>query len=150
VSRAVREPGARLASNIGNAGHRAPQNTVENMTNLNAIASIMSLATLFAVGCGGAAFPLDKLTDAKSTVRAAQEAGAQSDPQAELHLKMANDELAASQKALNDKDNDRARWLLNQAQADADLALAQARGASDKAAASTAQAKVVDLSKQAQ
>ena len=120
------------------------------MTNLNAIASIMSLATLFAMGCGGAAFPLDKLTDAKSTVRAAQEAGAQSDPQAELHLKMANDELAASQKALNDKDNDRARWLLNQAQADADLSLAQARGASDKAAAATAQAKVVDLSKQAQ
>jgi Domain of unknown function (DUF4398) len=120
------------------------------MTNLNAIASIMSLATLFATGCGSSAFPLDKLTDAKSTVRAAQEAGAQNDPQAELHLKMANDELAASQKALNDKDNDRARWLLNQAQSDADLSLAQAHGASDKQAASTAQAKVVDLSKQAQ
>jgi hypothetical protein len=39
---------------------------------------------------------------------------------------------------------------LNQAQADADLSLALARGTSDKQAAQAAQAKIVDLSKQAQ
>lgn len=112
--------------------------------------SVATLAACFAAGCGSSAFPLDKLTDAKSTVRAAQEAGAQNEPQAKLHLKMANDELTASQKALEDKDNDHARQLLNQAQADADLSLALARGSADKHAATTAQAKVVELSKQPQ
>ena len=108
------------------------------------------MLALLVAACGSAAVPLDKLTDAKSTVRAAQEAGAQNTPQAELHLKMANDELAGAQKSLNDKDNDHARLLLNQAQADADLSLALARGSANQQAAQAAQAKVVDLSKQAQ
>jgi hypothetical protein len=120
------------------------------MINLKLIVSVTTLAALAGIGCGGSAVPFDKLTDAKSTVRAAQEAGAQSDPQAALHLKMANDELASAQKAIDDKDNDHARLLLNQAQSDADLSLSLARGATDKAAAQTAQAKIVDLSKQAQ
>jgi hypothetical protein len=120
------------------------------MTHLNLGVHVACLLALAAAACGSAAFPLDKLTDAKSTVRAAQEAGAQSDPQATLHLKMANDELAASQKALDDKDNDRARQLLNQAQADADLSLALARGSEDRQAAIAAQNKIVTLSKQPQ
>src|SRR5450432_4665422 len=120
------------------------------MTYLKSVVSVSSVVLLFAVGCGSSAVPLDKLTDAKATVRAAQEAGAQNTPQAALHLKMANDELAASQRALDDKDNDRARLLLNQAQADADLSLALARGSADKQAVAAAQAKIVDLSKQAQ
>jgi hypothetical protein len=147
---AVREPGARLAPNPLAGGPSRSAEYLQMMTKLNAIVAISSLATVFAAGCGSAAFPLDKLTDAKSTVRAAQEAGAQDTPQAQLHLKMANDELASSQKALDDKDNDRARLLLNQAQADADLSLALARGSADERAARATQAKVVDLSKQAQ
>jgi hypothetical protein len=120
------------------------------MTNLKTFVTMTSLAALFAAGCGSSAMPLDKLTDAKSTVRAAQEAGAQNTPQAQLHLKMANDELASAQKATDDKDADRARLLLNQAQSDADLSLAQARGSADKQAADAAQARIVELSKQAQ
>jgi len=120
------------------------------MTHPKTIVSLTSMAALFAAACGSAALPMDKLTEAKSTVRAAQEAGAQGTPQAQLHLKMANDELASAQKAIDDNDGDRARLLLNQAQADADLALTLARGSSDKDAAQAAQAKIVDLSKQAQ
>jgi uncharacterized protein DUF4398 len=120
------------------------------MTKLNFLASLTGLAALFVAACGSSAVPLDKLTDAKSTIRAAQEAGATNNPQAELHLKMANDEMSASQKAIDDKDNDKARLLMNQAQADADLSLALARGASDRQAAQQAQAKIVELSKQAQ
>ena len=119
------------------------------MKYLKSLVSLTTLATL-AAACGGGALPLDKLTEAKSTTRAAQEAGAQSTPQAQLHLKMANDELASAQKAIDDNDGDRARLLLNQAQADADLSLTLARGSSDRAAAQVAQAKIVDLSKQAQ
>ena len=120
------------------------------MIQLKTLIAMTSLAVAFSAGCGGGAMPLDKLTDAKSTVRAAQEAGAQNTPQAQLHLKMANDELASAQKAIDDSDGDRARLLLNQAQADADLSLTLARGSEAKQAAQAAQAKIVDLSKQAQ
>jgi hypothetical protein len=120
------------------------------MTYSKTIISVASITALCLAACGSAALPIDKLTDAKSTVRAAQEAGAQSTPQAQLHLKMANDELASAQKAIDENDGDRARLLLNQAQADADLSLTLARGSADKQAAQAAQAKIVDLSKLAQ
>jgi hypothetical protein len=120
------------------------------MQYLKSVVSMSALVTLFTAGCGGSAVPLDKLTDAKATVRAAQEAGAESTPQAALHLKMANDELASAQKAMDDKDNDRARLLLNQAQSDADLSLALARGTAEKQQAQEAQAKIDGLLKQAQ
>jgi len=120
------------------------------MKYLNSVISSSAIVALFAVACGSAAVPLDRLTDAKATVRAAQEAGAQSTPQAALHLKMANDELASAQKAMDDNDNDRARLLLNQAQSDADLSLALARGTTEKQNAQEAQAKIDGLMKQAQ
>lgn len=120
------------------------------MTYSKSIVSLSGIAALFVVACGGSAVPLDRLTDAKATVRAAQEAGAQNTPQAALHLKMANDELASAQKAMDDNDNDRARLLLNQAQSDADLSLSLARGATEKQQAQEAQAKVDSLRKQAQ
>jgi len=122
----------------------------EPMKYLNSVTSLSAIVALFAVACGSAAVPLDRLTDAKATVRAAQEAGAQSTPQAALHLKMANDELASAQKAMDDNDNDRARLLLNQAQSDADLSLALARGTTEKQNAQEAQAKIDGLMKQAQ
>ena len=120
------------------------------MQYLKSVVTLSTLVALFAAGCGSSAVPLDKLTDAKATVRAAQEAGAESTPQAALHLKMANDELASSQKAMDDNDNDRSRLLLNQAQADADLSLALARGTAEKQQAQEAQAKIDGLLKQAQ
>lgn len=120
------------------------------MTYSKMIVSLASITALSIAACGGAALPVENLTDAKATVRAAQEAGASSTPQAALHLKMANDELASAQKAIDDNDGDRARLLLNQAQADADLSLALARGTADKQAAQAAQAKITDLNKQAQ
>ena len=120
------------------------------MKYLNTVVYLSGLVALFSAGCGSAAVPLDRLTDAKATVRAAQEAGAQSTPQAALHLKMANDELASAQKAMDDGDNDRARLLMNQAQADADLSLALARGTAEKQQAQEAQAKIDGLMKQSQ
>ena len=120
------------------------------MKYLKSVVSVSAVVALFVVGCGSSAVPLDRLTDAKATVRAAQEAGAQSTPQAALHLKMANDELASAQKAMDDNDNDRARLLLNQAQSDADLSLALARGTAEKQDAQAAQAKIDGLLKQAQ
>jgi len=120
------------------------------MISPKSVVSVSGLFALLVISCGSSAVPLDKLTDAKATTRAAQEAGAQNTPQAALHLKMANDELASAQKAMDDNDNDRARLLLNQAQADADLSLSLARGASEQQQAQEAQAKIDGLLKQAQ
>ena len=120
------------------------------MSNLKSVVCVSGLVALFSVGCGSSAIPVERLTDAKAPARAAQEAGAQSTPQAALHLKMANDELASAQKAIDDNDNDRAQLLLNQAQADADLSLALARGTTEKQQAQEAQAKIDGLLKQAQ
>jgi len=120
------------------------------MNHLKSLVSVCAVLASLVAACGSSAVPLDRLTDAKATVRAAQEAGAQSTPQASLHLKMANDELASTQKAIDDNDPDRARLLLNQAQADADLALSLARGTTEKQQAQEAQAKIDGLLKQAQ
>ena len=120
------------------------------MTHLKSVISVSAVLAWIAVGCASSGVSVDRLTDAKATIRAAQEAGAQSTPQAALHLKMANDELASAQKAMDDSDNDRARLLLNQAQADADLSLSLARGSTEKQQAQEAQAKVDSLLKQAQ
>jgi hypothetical protein len=120
------------------------------MQYLKSVVSVSGVLALFVAGCGTAAVPVDKLTDAKATVRAAQEAGAETTPQAALHLKMANDELASADKAVADKDEDRAHLLLNQAQADADLSLALARGTAEKQQAQEAQAKIDGLLKQQQ
>jgi len=109
---------------------------------------IAAWVALLSAGCGSSAVPVAKLSEAKSTARAAQEAGAQSSPEAALHLKMANDALASAQQSVADGDGDRAQLLLNQAQADADLSLSLARGATQKRQAQEAEAKVDNLMKQ--
>jgi hypothetical protein len=86
-------------------------------------------ATLFGVGCGSAAVPTEKLTAAEASVRAAQEVGATSVPQAELHLKLAQEQVQTARKLSADGDNERAAQVLLRAKADADLALALARDA---------------------
>jgi hypothetical protein len=92
-------------------------------------ASLIIGATLFGLGCGGAAVPTEKLTAAEASIRAAQEVGGQSVPQAELHLKLAEEQVAQARKLSEDGDNERAAALLLRAKADADLALALAKDA---------------------
>jgi Domain of unknown function (DUF4398) len=86
-------------------------------------------ATLFGLGCGGAAVPAEKLTDAEASIRAAQEVGGNSVPQAELHLKLAQEQVATARKLSADGENERAAQVLLRAKADAELALALARDA---------------------
>lgn len=86
-------------------------------------------ATLFGLGCGGAAVPTEKLTDAEASIRAAKEVGGTSVPQAELHLKLAQEQVETARKLSADGENERAAAVLMRAKADADLALALAREA---------------------
>jgi hypothetical protein len=86
-------------------------------------------ATLFGLGCGGAAVPTERLTDAEASIRAAKEVGGNSVPQAELHLKLAQEQVEMAKKLSADGENERAAHVLLRAKADADLALALARDA---------------------
>jgi len=102
-------------------------------------------ATLFGLGCGGAAVPTEKLTAAEASMRAAQEVGANSVPQAELHLKLAEEQVQLARKLSADGDNERAGAVLLRAKADADLALALARDAQAEKTLEAADAKLKSM-----
>jgi hypothetical protein len=99
-------------------------------------------ATLFGLGCGGAAVPTEKLTDAEASIRAAKEVGGSSVPQAELHLKLAQEQVEFARKLSADGENERAAQVLLRAKADAELALALARDAQAQQSLEAADSKL--------
>jgi hypothetical protein len=102
-------------------------------------------ATLFGLACGGAAVPTEKLTDAEASIRAAKEVGGSSVPQAELHLKLAQEQVELARKLSADGENERAAHVLLRAKADADLALALARDAQAKQSLEAADSKLKSM-----
>jgi len=108
-------------------------------------ASMVIGATLFGLGCGGAAVPTEKLTAAEASMRAAQEVGANSVPQAELHLKLAEEQVQLARKLSADGENERAGAVLLRAKADADLALALAKDAQAEKTLEAADAKLKSM-----
>ena len=90
--------------------------------------SLAVLPVAFAVACG-ASFPAptQRLADAESAQRSAQELGAAAQPAAQLHLKLADEQVARAKKEMADGDNKAADSLLIRAKADSELALALAR-----------------------
>lgn len=79
----------------------------------------------FATGCGGSyPVPTQRMADAQSATRSARELGAEKQPQAALHLKLAEEQTALANSKLKEDDNKRADFLLLRAKADAELALA--------------------------
>lgn len=71
--------------------------------------------------------PTQRLAEAQAAERSARELGANSEPAAQLSLKLADDQIASGQKAMADGDNKRAESLLIRAKADAELAIVQSR-----------------------
>jgi multidrug efflux pump subunit AcrA (membrane-fusion protein) len=108
-------------------------------------ASLVIGATLVGLGCGGAAVPTERLTAAESAMRAAQEVGAHSVPQAELHLKLAEEQVQLARKLSADGDNERAGAVLLRAKADADLAVALAKDAQAEKTLEAADAKLKSM-----
>ncbi len=102
------------------------------------------------VACGGASFPGQKLNYSRAQIRAAEELGAQRTPQASLHLKLARDQVARAEQQLRDGDNEEASRTLDQARADADLAVALAHEATTKQEAEQAKARIAELRQQNQ
>ncbi len=79
--------------------------------------------------CGGAAVPQETLTAAQAAAKGAEVGGANEDPKAQLHLKLANEQIEKAKKQIEEGNNEEAARLVDRAQADADLALALAQQA---------------------
>ena len=94
------------------------------------------LASPFVWGACGASVPppTQRMADAESAARSAREVGADSEPAAQLSLKLAQEQIGQAKTAMADDENAKADSLLVRAQADAELALAQAREKSARVA----------------
>lgn len=88
---------------------------------------LVLLAPLVWACGGGFPQPTERLADAQAAERSARELGADKEPASQLSLKLAQDQIAAAEKAIADDEYERADSLLVRAKADAELALAQAR-----------------------
>lgn len=97
---------------------------------------------LLGVGCAGSVPPTQQMADVQAANRSATELGAERDPRAQLHLKLAEEQMRQAEVAMNDGDNERAESLLMRAKADAELAVALTR----EDAANTEASNAVDQS----
>lgn len=102
-------------------------------------------AVIVGSACAGAPKPVDQMVDTQAAVRAAEEMGAEREPKAELHMKLAQEELQHARELTQNGDNEEASHVLSRAKADAELALAYARKA--KVSASLQQAEAPALSR---
>jgi ATP adenylyltransferase/5',5'''-P-1,P-4-tetraphosphate phosphorylase II len=101
-----------------------------------ALVGSAGLLALFAVGCASKQpMPTQQLAAVEGATRSANELGAERNPQAQLHLKLANDQLEQAKAALDDDESERAARLLERAKVDAELAVVLTResNAQDKA-----------------
>lgn len=90
--------------------------------------SLLAAVVPLALACGGSLPPPhERLADARAAERSAIELGAAEQPAAQLSLKLAQDQIAAAEKAIENDENEQADSLLIRAKADAELAIAQAR-----------------------
>ena len=82
-------------------------------------------------GCGSAsALPPARFVQPENTIAAARAAGADRDPDARIHLQFAERQYAKAKDLAKNGQNREADWALMGAQADAQLAMSQARAAS--------------------
>src|SRR5689334_15741574 len=108
-------------------------------TRMGWIAVFASAGAIVGVlGCASTPVPNAKVASSEAAVRAAQETGSGSVPQAALHLKLAEEQLLAAKALIKDNENKRAEYVLMRAQADAELAIALSRTAASNAKAGAA------------
>jgi hypothetical protein len=86
----------------------------------------MAIAVLVA-GCASQPKPTDTLASSVNAAHRAEEAGAQRIPDAELHLRLANQQNNEAKHMMDEGENERAALLSRRAQSDAELSLALAR-----------------------
>jgi hypothetical protein len=105
-------------------------------------ALFVAIPVVFSAACA-ASFPVpaQHMADAEAAHRSALELGAPAQPDAQLHVKLAEEQMAKAKTAIADGDNKAADSLLIRAKADSELALALAR---EQASSVAAQKAVAD------
>ena len=102
-----------------------------------------SLIALFLIACGSSIPPpSDRLASAEAASRSARELGAEREPKAALHLKLAQEQIDQAKKLMADGDNKRADLVLQRAGSDAELAVMLAKENTAKGEAERAQETV--------
>lgn len=88
-------------------------------------ASVLAMAL---IACGGSfPAPNERLTNAEAASRSADELGARNNPKAALHLKLAQEQIDQAKGLMQEGDNRRADFVLQRANADAELAVMLAK-----------------------
>jgi len=82
---------------------------------------------LLLAACASYPLPTQRMADAESAHRSSIELGASSQPAAELHVKLAEEEMAQANLRIKSGDNKEAASLLIRSKADSELAVALAR-----------------------
>lgn len=104
-----------------------------------------------ASGCGTTAVTSTQaVATSQAEIRAAEAVGAQQEPTANLHLKLAREQFAAAQKMLEDGEKHRADFMLARASSDAELASALTRQVAVKQQAKQALDQIHALESQPQ
>ncbi|WP_437585991.1 DUF4398 domain-containing protein [Sorangium sp. So ce1000] len=126
--------------------NRSPNNKPPLSRLASPAAVLAALLGLSLAACGGTVPPPnDQLASSQAAIRAADEMGAGSDPQATLHLKLAREQLEQAKQQMQAEENASATRLLQRAEADAELALALAKVRSTQAEAQEALKQVEKL-----
>jgi hypothetical protein len=105
---------------------------------------VVAIATCWACGSSPPP-PAQQLTQSKAAVAAAEAVGAQSVPDAGLHLKLAKDQIATAEALIAQDEMEDADLTLRRAEADARLAELLAKEAGIKAEALKARQKIEEL-----
>ena len=97
----------------------------------------IGLAAAVMAGCAGVPAPTEQIAVSKAAV--ANAAGAGGPEFASVEMRAAQEKLNGADQAMAAQDYERARWLAEQAQIDAQLAVAKARSAKARQAANALQ-----------
>ncbi|NUP07895.1 MAG: DUF4398 domain-containing protein [Polyangiaceae bacterium] len=90
--------------------------------------SLLALGLLWLSACASFESPVDQYARSQAAVRGAEEAGADRlDPQSQLYLKLAREQLGKGKELMDQDENEKADRLLRRAEADAELAREIAR-----------------------
>jgi hypothetical protein len=101
-------------------------------------------------GCASATIPSDQYGQPRETIRAATEMGTEDNPEAELHLKLAEEQLVKADKFIKEGEKDRAELALLRAEADASLALSMLKRDDARTEVEELQAKIDQLREETQ
>jgi hypothetical protein len=107
---------------------------------------LAALGLLGAAGCGGgSSLPPARVTETQSAISAAEAVGANNNPRAALHLKLARDQMTGAEALLREGEDDEAKLMLDRARVDAELALVITRSSEQRAEALRAIEQVRNL-----